>query len=165
MVRETLVAHPCTWGACAIGSDLFTATIPALVLLVPGYRGAYPLPIKVNFHVVWSNLNPINRCVALQFCRHLLHRNPAVPDELPCQMPAEYNQCWAASNRTFCKSKVPKSQERIYLGDFQKQTRTLKPPIAGWSKSPQPMANNGKGCSDSQRRDDNGSASQRGRRT
>ncbi len=131
MLRVTLKAHPSTWSACAIGSDLFTAIICAPVLLVPGYRGAYPLPITVRFRVVRSSLQPMNRRDTLQSCCSLLRRNPAVPDELPCQLPTEYNERWAARNRTFCKSKVPKSQERIHLRDSQNKQEHSNLPLHG----------------------------------
>ena len=119
MIWETLAAHPSTWSACAIGSDLFTATMRAHVLLKPRRRGACPLPISVKFSMVRSSHQFMNRQVTIQSSHRLIRRNPAVPDELPCQTPTEYNKCWAASNRTFCESKVPKSQERIHLGDGQ----------------------------------------------
>ena len=134
MVRETLVTHPSTWSACAIGSDLFTAAVRALVLLVLRHRGACPLPIPVMFRMVRSSHQLMNRCVTLQSCSRLLRRNPAVPDELPCQLPTEFNQCWAASNRTFCESKVPKSQERIHLGDSQNKLEHSNLPSMGYPR-------------------------------
>ena len=44
----------------------------------------------------------------------------------------DYNQCWAARNRTFCESKVPKSQESVHLGDSQnKQEHSYLPSLSG----------------------------------
>jgi len=110
MIWETLAAHPSTWSACAIGSDLFTATMLAHVLLKPCHRGAIPLPITVKFRMVRSSHQLINQRDTLQSCCRLLRRNPAVPDELSCQTPTEYNKCWAASNRTFCESKYRRAR-------------------------------------------------------
>ena len=131
MIWETLAAHPSAWSACAIGSDLFTATMPAHVLLKPRRRGACPLPISVKFRMVRSSHQLMNRQRTIQSSNQLLRRNPAVPDELPCQTPVEYNKCWAASNCTFCKIKVPKSQERIHLGDSQNKREHSSLPSLG----------------------------------
>jgi hypothetical protein len=134
MIWETLAAHPSAWSACAIGSDLFTATMRAHVLLKPRRRGACPLPISVKFRMVRSSHQLMNRQRTIQSSNQLLRRNPAVPDELPCQTPTEYNKCWAASNRTFCESKVPKSQERIHLGDSQKKREHSNLPSLGFPR-------------------------------
>jgi hypothetical protein len=72
---ETLVTHPSTWSACAIGSDLFTAAVRALVLLVLCYRGARPLPITVNFRVVWSSHQRMNWQDTLQLFLMSCHAN------------------------------------------------------------------------------------------
>ena len=91
-----------------------------------------PLPIPVMIRMVRSSHQRMNRGDTLHSCCRLLRCNPAVPDELTCQLPTEYNQCWAASNRTFCESKVPKSQERIHLGDSQnKQEHSYLPSLGG----------------------------------
>ncbi len=124
MLWGTLVPHPSTCSACAIGSALFTAAVRALVLLVLRYYGACPLPIMVNFGAYRSSHQRMNRRDTLHSCSELLRHNPAVPDELSCQLLTGRNTIsvsWAARNCTFCESKVPKSQERIRLGDSQKK--------------------------------------------
>ena len=106
----------------------------AHVLLKPHHCGACPLPITVKFRMVQSSHQHMIGRDTLQSCSRLLRRNPAVPDELPCQTPTEYNKCWSASNRTFCKSKVPKSQERIHLGDSQNKREHSNLPSMGYPR-------------------------------
>ena len=119
MIWEALNTHPDTWIACAIGSDPSRAVVRALVLLVIPFCSAYPLPITVLFCLLWSCNQLMNRPNS-HICRCLLLRyNPAVPDELPCQLLTENKECGAARNGTVCKSKVPKSQECIHLRDCQ----------------------------------------------
>jgi hypothetical protein len=101
MLWGTLVPHPSTWSACAVGSDLFTAAVRALVLLVLCYRGACPLPIMVNFGVYRSSHQHMNRRDTLHSCSRLLRHNPAVPGELSCQLLTEYNQCELGSQESY----------------------------------------------------------------